>query len=244
MAMCTDNAAMIAAAGIYRLAVGGASPLEPLGQSQLAVGGRARERWTPLNVEDCDDNPFVQFRDWFDEAQEPDGRSPSHLPRHIHARRPSERANGAAAPRRRPFLWLVHQLRSRKGRGARGQSLRRAALVQRAPGSPDPCRGSVAQMSASESDAYFAFPGPRSPNWRPREPPEPAPGQSKASSKIAFERSRGRSSPGVRCPVRHYWGGYRLTPSFSSSGSTARTVCTTGWPTLPVDGPGAASALP
>lgn len=114
------------------------------------------ERWVPLELEDCDPDPFVQFRHWFDEAADemaereaitlitstPDGHPSARM---VLLRHFAERSLG----------WYTNYA-SRKGHDLEANP--HAALLWYCEplGRQVRVEGTVARMSVERSDAYFA----------------------------------------------------------------------------------------
>lgn len=170
------------------------------------------ERWTPLHVEECDPNPFVQFMKWFDEAKDlmveretialvtssPDGHPSARMVLLRHVDDSS-------------FGWYSNYL-SRKGREL--QENPHAALLWYCEplGRQIRIEGLVASMSGPESDAYF--------NARPRGHQIGA----HASHQSQPLHSREDLERRVRevetmfqdrdVPRPAHWGGFKLTPTF------------------------------
>jgi pyridoxamine 5'-phosphate oxidase len=113
-------------------------------------------RWTPLGVEDCDEDPFVQFATWFDEARDlmleretvalvtstPDGH-------------PSARMVLLRYVDGQSFGWYSNYL-SRKGRELEENPFAALLWYCEPLGRQIRIEGHVESMSAAESDAYFA----------------------------------------------------------------------------------------
>jgi pyridoxamine 5'-phosphate oxidase len=166
--------------------------------------------WVPLSVEDCDPDPFVQFRRWFDEAEPlvaereavalvtstPDGRPSARmvLLRHV----------GADS-----FGWYTNY-RSRKGRELAANP--RAALLWYCEplGRQIRVEGRVAPMTGPESDAYFA--------QRPRNSQVGAHASEQSSPLGSREELTQRVREfealyeGAPVPRPDHWGGHRLLP--------------------------------
>lgn len=170
------------------------------------------ERWIPLDVTDCDPDPFVQFRRWFDEAKDemaereaitvvtatPDGHPSARmvLLRHIdgssfgwYTNYESRKGHELAANPHAALLWYCEPL---------GRQIR--------------IEGDVAQMSAAASNAYFAS--------RPRghQLGAHASQQSMAidSRRVLEDRVRDVEArfAGRDVPRPEHWGGYVMTPRY------------------------------
>jgi len=167
-------------------------------------------RWKPLDVEDCDPSPFVQFRRWFDEAQgEMPEREAIALVSATRDGRPSARMVLLRHHDDHSFGWYTNY-QSRKATELR-ENPHAALLWYCEPlGRQIRIEGLVATMSAEESDAYFrqrprgsqlgAYASRQSSRLDSRDELE-------ARLRQVEERFEGREV--IRPP---FWGGYRLEP--------------------------------
>jgi pyridoxamine 5'-phosphate oxidase len=166
--------------------------------------------WTPLNVEDCDENPFVQFRTWFDEADvvmadrqaialvtsTPDGH-------------PSARMVLLRYVDDHSFGWYTNY-ESRKGHELDTNPNAALLWYNEPQGRQIRIEGTVAPMAESASDVYF--------NARARghQIGALASHQSKplASRQELEDRVSEREAEFAdrEVPRPAYWGGFRLTP--------------------------------
>ncbi len=168
------------------------------------------ERWVPLDVADCDPNPFVQFTKWFDQARDVvREREAITLVTATRHGAPSARmvllrhVDGAT------FGWFTNY-DSRKGYEL-GENPQAALLWYCEPlGRQIRIDGAVAKMSALDSDRYFAS--------RPRGHQIGA----HASHQSATLETRAQlerrvadleaTFEGREVPRPENWGGYALTP--------------------------------
>jgi pyridoxamine 5'-phosphate oxidase len=167
--------------------------------------------WVPLDLADCDPNPFVQFQRWFDEAKgemperdavalstaTPDGRSSTRmvLMRHVddhsfgwftnyESRKSEQLATNPVAA----LLWYCEP---------RGRQIR--------------IEGPVEKMTSDESDAYFAT--------RARGSQLGAHASHQSSPLASREALEARvrefdvEFEGRDVPRPPFWGGFRLTPN-------------------------------
>jgi len=169
------------------------------------------ERWIPLDVTDCDPNPFTQFHRWFDEAKvEMREREAITLITSTPDGHPSARMVLLRLIDDHSFGWYTNY-ESRKGRELNANPHASILWYCEPLGRQIRIDGVVEKMTAAESDAYFAS--------RPRGHQLGA-HASRQSSVIA---SRGELEALVRqaeaefdgreVPRPEYWGGYRLVPS-------------------------------
>ncbi len=168
------------------------------------------ERWVPLDVEDVDPDPFVQFERWFDESR-------------AHLAEPEALCVASATPQGRPsarmvllrhhdgatFGWFTNY-ESRKGRELLANPFAALLWYCEPLGRQIRIEGAVTTMAAEASDAYFA--------QRPRDSQIGA-HASRQSTPLADRdelewrvtevaiRYEGRPVPR---PV--FWGGFLLTP--------------------------------
>jgi pyridoxamine 5'-phosphate oxidase len=167
--------------------------------------------WIPLELSDCDPDPFVQFRRWFDEAKgemlerdaisvatsTPDGRPSTRmvLMRHVddtsvgwYTNYDSRKGRELEANPNAAILWYCEP---------RGRQVR--------------MEGAVTKMSAAESDAYFAT--------RARGSQLGAHASAQSSVIASREELEQRvrelqiEFAGRDVPRPDNWGGYRLTPN-------------------------------
>jgi pyridoxamine 5'-phosphate oxidase len=144
-------------------------------------------------------------------------------------RRHAGLAHGAAQERRCAGLRLLHQHPQRQGLELGGQpkaallfhwkSLRRQVRM----------RGVVEPVSEAEADAYFASRARHSQlgAWA-SDQSRPLPDRlalEKRVAEMALKFGLGK------VPRPPHWSGYRIVPTSSSSGATARSACTSGWST-------------
>lgn len=169
------------------------------------------ERWIPLNVADCDDSPFVQFRRWFDEAtsvmadREAVALVTSTPEGHVSARMVLLRHVDDHS-----FGWYTNY-QSRKGRDLAANP--RAALLWycEALGRQVRIEGAVERMSSAESDAYFAA-RPRGHQLGAHASSQSEPLASRHELEDRVTEVEAHFSGGdVPRPID--WGGYRLTPN-------------------------------
>jgi len=169
------------------------------------------EMWIPLELSDCDPNPFVQFRRWFDEAKgemlerdaisvatsTPDGRPSTRmvLMRHV-----DDTSVG----------WYTNY-DSRKGRELEANPVAAILWYCEPRGRQVRMEGVVAKMSAAQSDAYFAT--------RARGSQLGAHASAQSSVIASREELEQRvrelqiEFAGRDVPRPDNWGGYRLTPN-------------------------------
>ncbi len=168
------------------------------------------ELWTPLELVDCDPNPFVQFRRWFDEAKgemserdavsvatsTPDGRPSSRM---VLLRHVDDHSVG----------WFTNY-ESRKGHQLEENPVAAVLWYCEPRGRQVRMEGPVEKMTAAESDAYFAT------RARGSQLGAHASAQSSAIASRAELESRVRefdaTFTGREVPRPAFWGGYRLTP--------------------------------
>ena len=167
--------------------------------------------WTPLNVEDCDENPFEQFTAWFDEAESrmadrqaicvatssPDGH-------------PSARMVLLRYVDDHSFGWYTNY-HSRKGDDLEVNPFAALLWYNESQGRQIRIEGVVERMSEPESDAYF--------NSRARGHQIGAHASQQSQpldSRKQLEERVGEIElqfAGDSLPRPAYWGGYRLTPT-------------------------------
>ncbi|MGB8197981.1 MAG: pyridoxamine 5'-phosphate oxidase [Acidimicrobiales bacterium] len=167
--------------------------------------------WIPLELSDCDPNPFVQFHRWFDEAK---GEMPERDAISIATSTPD------GAPSTRMVLmrhvddhsvgWYTNY-DSRKGRELAANPNAAILWYCEPRGRQVRMEGGVEKMTAAESDAYFAT------RARGSQLGAHASAQSSviASREELEQRVReiDREFAGRDVPRPDNWGGYRLTPN-------------------------------
>lgn len=169
-------------------------------------------RWAPFNVADCDPNPFVQFRRWFDEASAvmPD-REAIALVTSTPDGRPSARMVLLRRVDERSFGWFTNY-QSRKGQQLADNP--HAALLWYCEGLGRQIRieGTVATMSVAESDEYFNARA-RGHQLGAHASRQSEPLESRAALE-ARVRELDEEFEDRAIPRPTHWGGYRLTPTF------------------------------
>jgi len=169
------------------------------------------EMWTPLDLTDCDPNPFVQFRIWFDEAKgemlerdavsvatsTPDGRPSTRM---VLLRHVDDHSVG----------WFTNY-DSRKGRQLDANPHAAILWYCEPRGRQVRMEGAVEKMTAAESDAYFAT--------RARGSQLGAHASAQSSVIANREELEGlvrafdAEYEGRDVPRPAFWGGFRLTPN-------------------------------
>lgn len=169
------------------------------------------ERWVPLDVEATDENPFVQFRRWFDDAtNEMREREAIALVTATREARPSARMVLLRYVGDDGFGWYSNY-ESRKGRELE-ENPHAALLWYCEPlGRQIRIEGDVRHMDASSSNAYFAS--------RPRAHQIGAHASAQSSVLVTRAALEGRRSDleadfaGREVPRPEHWGGFLLTPA-------------------------------
>ena len=170
------------------------------------------ERWIPLDVADCDANPFAQFRAWFDEAKDVmlEREAVALVTASLDAR-PSARMVLLRHHDDRSFGWFTNY-DSRKG-GELTHNPHAALLWYCEPlGRQIRIEGEVLAMSAEQSDAYFAS-RPRGSQVGARASHQSAPLASRAQLEQRVAQIDA-SYEGREVERPPYWGGYQLVPTF------------------------------
>jgi pyridoxamine 5'-phosphate oxidase len=167
--------------------------------------------WTPLNVQDCDENPFVQFNVWFDQSEAlmadrqaialvtstPDGH-------------PSARMVLLRYVDEHSFGWYTNY-ESRKGHELEVNPYAALLWYNEPQGRQIRIEGAVARMTESESDDYF--------NARARGHQIGAHASHQSQPLASREELEERVSElksefaGHDVPRPQYWGGFRLKPT-------------------------------
>jgi pyridoxamine 5'-phosphate oxidase len=167
--------------------------------------------WTPLDLAECDPNPFVQFRIWFDEAKgemlerdavsvatsTPDGRPSTRM---VLLRHVDDHSVG----------WFTNY-DSRKGRQLDANPHAAILWYCEPRGRQVRMEGAVEKMTAAESDAYFAT--------RARGSQLGAHASAQSSVIANREELEGlvrafdAEYEGRDVPRPAFWGGFRLTPN-------------------------------
>ena len=169
------------------------------------------EMWTPLDLAECDPNPFVQFRIWFDEAKgemlerdavsvatsTPDGRPSTRM---VLLRHVDDHSVG----------WFTNY-DSRKGRQLDANPHAAILWYCEPRGRQVRMEGAVEKMTAAESDAYFAT----------RARGSQLGAHASAQSNVIANREElerlvrafDAEYEGRDVPRPAFWGGFRLTPN-------------------------------
>ena len=168
-------------------------------------------RWVPLDQDTLDPDPFAQFEAWWAEAV-------------VVVREPEAiclaTADASGQPRARMVL-----LRGRDERGfcvytnylsRKGEDLAenpRASLLWYVEplGRQVRIEGTVEQVSAAESDAYFAD-RPRGHQLGAHASRQSQPIADRAALEAAVVEAEGRFA-GIEVPRPEHWGGYRIVPT-------------------------------
>ena len=169
------------------------------------------ERWVPLDVSNCDANPFKQFRRWFDEAKgEMLERDAVSVATSTRDGKPSTRMVLLRHVDDHSVGWYTNY-ESRKGRELEENPFAAVLWYCEPLGRQIRLEGAVAKMTDAESDAYFAT------RARGSQLGAHASAQSSviASRDELEERVREFDAKFAGRPVPRpkFWGGYRLTPS-------------------------------
>ena len=169
------------------------------------------EMWTPLDLAECDPNPFVQFQIWFDEAKgemlerdavsvatsTPDGRPSTRM---VLLRHVDDHSVG----------WFTNY-DSRKGRQLDANPHAAILWYCEPRGRQVRMEGAVEKMTAAESDAYFAT----------RARGSQLGAHASAQSNVIANREElerlvrafDAEFAGRDVPRPAFWGGFRLTPN-------------------------------
>jgi len=169
------------------------------------------ERWVPLDVLNCDANPFNQFRRWFDEAKgEMLERDAVSVATSTLDGKPSTRMVLLRHVDDHSVGWYTNY-ESRKGRELEENPFAAVLWYCEPLGRQIRLDGSVAKMTDVESDAYFAT------RARGSQLGAHASAQSSViTSREDLERRVQEFDAmfsGRDVPRPKFWGGYRLTPS-------------------------------
>jgi pyridoxamine 5'-phosphate oxidase len=167
--------------------------------------------WIPLELEDCDSDPFVQLRRWFDESKgamfERDAVS---VATSTSDGRPSTRMVLLRHVDDHSVGWYTNY-KSRKGRELEENPHASILWYCEVLGRQIRIEGSVEKMTAAESDAYFAT------RARGSQLGAHASSQSRViTSRDELEkrvREFAIEFAGRDVPRPEFWGGYRLTPN-------------------------------
>jgi pyridoxamine 5'-phosphate oxidase len=167
--------------------------------------------WIPLELSECDPNPFVQFRLWFDEAKgEMFERDAASVATSTRDGRPSSRMVLLRHVDDHSVGWYTNY-DSRKGRELEENPFASVLWYCEPRGRQVRIEGAVEKMSPVESDEYFAT------RARGSQLGAHASAQSSviASREVLEDRMRELDTEFARrdVPRPDNWGGYRLTPN-------------------------------
>jgi pyridoxamine 5'-phosphate oxidase len=169
------------------------------------------ERWTALELSDCDPNPFAQFRGWFDEAKgEMPERDAVSVATSSSDGRPSTRMVLLRHVDDHSVGWFTNY-DSRKGHDLEENPFAAVLWYCEARGRQVRIEGPVVKMTSAESDAYFAT------RARPSQIGAHASAQSQVIASREELEHRVRELEieyaSREVPRPENWGGYRLTPN-------------------------------
>lgn len=165
---------------------------------------------TPLDVEDCDANPFAQFRAWFDEALEVmREREAIALVSATREGRPSARMVLLRHVDDATFGWYTNY-ESRKGVELLANPHAAILWYCEPLGRQVRVEGRVAPTSAAQSDAYFAS-RPRGHQIGAHASAQSRPLASRAELEARVAELEARYA-GREVPRPAHWGGFVLTP--------------------------------
>lgn len=167
--------------------------------------------WIPLELSDCDANPFVQFQRWFEEAKgEMPDRDAVSVATSTRDGKPSTRMVLLRHVDDDSFGWYTNY-DSRKGHELEENPFAAILWYCEPRGRQVRLEGPVSKMTSAESDAYFAT------RARGSQLGAHASAQSSviASREELEERVRSVDAEfaGRDVPRPEFWGGYRLTPN-------------------------------
>ena len=120
------------------------------------------ESWVPLDVEDVDPDPFVQFQRWFEESART-WRSPKRCASRARRARSAQRSNGAAAPPRRASFGWYTNYESRKGSELQANPFAALLWYCEPLGRQIRIEGAVEKMSEAEPRTRTSPATPREP---------------------------------------------------------------------------------
>jgi pyridoxamine 5'-phosphate oxidase len=170
------------------------------------------EHWTPFDVADCDPDPFVQFRHWYDEASlEMPDRETVALVTSTPEGQPSARMVLLRHIDDHSFGWYTNY-ESRKGRELLANPHGALLWYCERLGRQIRIEGGVEKMSTAESDAYFAA-RPRGHQLGAHASAQSAPIDSRQFLELRVQEVE-REFEGRDVPRPSNWGGFRLTPTF------------------------------
>ena len=169
------------------------------------------DAWVPLNVEDVDGSPFVQFRRWFDEASSlMVEREAVTLTTATRGGLPSARMVLLRHHDDRTFGWYTNY-ESRKGRELVANPFAALLWYCEPLGRQIRIEGAVTKASPLESDAYFAT------RARGSQLGAIASHQSEVLTSRGELEGRleelAKEYEGRDVPRPSYWGGFRLSPN-------------------------------
>ena len=169
------------------------------------------EFWIPLELTDCDANPFVQFRVWFDEAKgEMLERDAISVATSTSDGKPSTRMVLLRHVDDHSVGWFTNY-ESRKGRELDDNPFASVLWYCEPRGRQVRMEGAVEKMTAAESDDYFAT--------RSRGSQLGAHASTQSSEIASREELETRvrefdtEFAGRDVPRPEFWGGFRLTPN-------------------------------
>ena len=170
------------------------------------------ERWIPFDVADADENPFIQFARWFDEAaSEMREREAVALTTVSASGRPSTRMVLLRHYDQESFGWFTNY-ESRKGRELAEHPVAALLWYCEPLGRQIRLEGPVTRMSEAASDAYFAS-RPRGHQLGAHASAQSSPLESRAvfDARLAEVEEQFRDR---EIPRPTYWGGFELRPDY------------------------------
>ena len=168
-------------------------------------------RDTALDVEDCDANPFVQFREWFDETKDdtPESEAVALVTSTLDGR-PSARMVLLRHVDDRSFGWYTNY-ESRKGHELEVNHHAALLWYNAAQGRQIRVEGAVTKMSEPESDAYFATRARgHQLSAHASQQSQPLESRKELEDRVGDLEVR---FAGQAVPRPQHWGGYLLVPT-------------------------------